>query len=50
MAGAMRLASPPTPTIAAIWTGLNLLFVNAVFRGPGHAGGGGGFGEERQER
>ncbi len=36
------------PNYRGYMDGLNLLFVNAVFRGPGHAGGGGG--GERQER
>ncbi len=34
------------PTFRAYMDGLNLLFLNAVFRAPGHAGGGPGLGEE----
>jgi hypothetical protein len=35
------------PNYRGYMDGLNLLFINAVFRGPGHAGGGGGGGGER---
>lgn len=34
------------PNFRAYMDGLNVLFMNAVFRGPGHASAGGGFGEE----
>jgi hypothetical protein len=34
------------PNYRGYMDGLNLLFINAVFRGPGHAGGGGGGGGE----
>ncbi len=38
------------PNFRAYLDGLNILFLNAVFRAPAHAGGGGGFGgEEREE-
>ncbi len=37
------------PNFRGYMDGLNMLFLNAVFRGPGHAGtGNGGFGEEEQ--
>ena len=35
------------PNYRGYMDGLNLLFINAVFRGPGHAGGAGGGGGER---
>jgi hypothetical protein len=35
------------PNYRGYMDGLNLLFLNAVFRGPGHAGGGGGGGGEQ---
>ena len=39
------------PNYRAYMDGLNLLFINAVFRGPAHASGGGGFtAEEEEER
>ena len=38
------------PNFRAYMDGLNLLFMNAVFRGPAHAGGVGGGGEEEEEQ
>jgi len=38
------------PNYRAYMDGLNLLFINAVFRGPAHSGGGGGFTGEEDER
>src|SRR5690242_2256560 len=37
------------PNYRAYMDGLNLLFINAVFRGPANAGGGGGFTAEEEE-
>jgi hypothetical protein len=37
------------PNYRAYLDGLNIAFINAVFRGPAHAGRGGGFGEREEE-
>ncbi len=37
------------PNFRAYMDGLNVLFLNAVFRAPAHVGGGGGFGEENSQ-
>jgi hypothetical protein len=37
------------PNFRAYLDGLNVLFMNAVFRGASHSGIGGGFGEEEEQ-